>query len=432
MNNTTTTQFGIKKALNKINPKIYKNIISQREEQKIKHLLSNKSHTNLPPKTNKRLNPIQLKKTYRPSGQKTSIDCDISSINNKSNHNTYIIEHKDVYDFLKDLNMEMYFENFIKNGINTQEKILYLNNDNLKLINIPYAHRARLLKKLKEIETIKLMKKNINEKGGLSELKLKKEEKNTKYEEIILPKEEDDIDLNDNEQRDTFTKAIFDYQQTHSKFEDNDDDDNNNNELFTTGIKNMKITQKNKFIDRYSEIPKDNILINIEDNKNKVSQGIGNDEINNDIITKPIEIGEYIENKNIKSKKYDNPTENIFLSPKQFFPLYKPKTLCFNCLHMILQEHCINKFNKPFCSLHCLEIYEKKNVTNCKCCEKKIEIINSIPSTLEEKVYFCSPECIQKVEPNENNLINKSQLMDKNLSPSSSETSENVVDILDM
>ena len=73
--------------------------------------------------------------------------------------------------------MEIYFENFIKNGINTQEKILYLNNDNLKLINIPYAHRARLLKKLKEIETIKLMKKTINEKGGLSELKLKKEEK---------------------------------------------------------------------------------------------------------------------------------------------------------------------------------------------------------------------------------------------------------------
>ena len=427
MNNTTTNQFGIKKSLNKINSKIYKNIKSQREEQKIKHLLSNKSQTNLPPKTSKHLNPIQLKKTYRPSGQKTLIDCDISNINNNS-QNSLKNQHKDVYDFLKDLNMEIYFENFIKNGINTQEKILYLNNDNLKLINIPYAHRARLLKKLKEIETIKLMKKTINEKGGLSELKLKKEEKNTKYEEIIIPKEEDDIDLNENEQGDTFAKAIFDYQQTHSKFEEDNDD----NELFSTGIKNMRITQKKKFINRYSEIPQEKNIINENNNNiNKISQGIGSDDIN-EIPSKPIETGEYIENKNINIKKYDNPTENILVSPKQFFPLNKPKTLCFNCLHMILQEHCINKFKKPFCSLHCLEIYEKKNVTNCKCCEKEIEIINSIPSNIEEKVYFCSPECIQKIEPNENNLINKSQIMDKNISPSSSETSENIVDILDI
>ena len=95
--------------------------------------------------------------------------------------------------------MEVYFDNFIKNGINTEEKILYLNNDNLKLINIPYAHRARFLKKLKEIETLQNMKKNINEKGGLSKLKLKKIEKNSKYEEIIMPKEEDDIELNPQE-----------------------------------------------------------------------------------------------------------------------------------------------------------------------------------------------------------------------------------------
>ena len=70
MNNTTTNQFGIKKSLNKINSKIYKNIKSQREEQKIKHLLSNKSQTNLPPKRRKHLNLIQLKKTYRPFGLK--------------------------------------------------------------------------------------------------------------------------------------------------------------------------------------------------------------------------------------------------------------------------------------------------------------------------------------------------------------------------
>ena len=449
--NNTIGKFGIKKSqLNKINQNIYKNIMSQREEQKIKHMLSNKSHANLPPRTSKQLNPIQLKKTYRPQAQRTVIDCDISSINNNSNNQSNIkTEHKEVYDFLKDLNMEIYFDNFIKNGINSEEKILYLNNDNLKLINIPYAHRARFLKKLKEIETMKMMKKAINEKGGLSKLKLKKNENNTKYEEIIIPKEEDDIEMNDEEQRNTFTQAIFDYQQTHSKFEDYD----NQNELFHTGINNMKIIHKQKIHNRYSDDneknqqlkeisigtsnnDKNKIEINNnqnetnvnkeEENINKKSIGIGEEQINDEGINK-IEVGEYMENDNDnKIIDYKNQTE-----PKQFFPLYKQKTLCYNCLHMILQEHCIKKFEKPFCSLHCLEIFEKKNITNCNCCDKKIEIGNSIPSIFKEKTYYCSPDCLHKKEPNENNIINKSQIMEQNFSPSSSETSENIVDILD-
>ena len=452
--NNTIGKFGIKKSqLNKINQNIYKNIMSQREEQKIKHMLSNKSHANLPPRTSKQLNPIQLKKTYRPQAQRTVIDCDISSINNNSNNQSNIkTEHKEVYDFLKDLNMEIYFDNFIKNGINSEEKILYLNNDNLKLINIPYAHRARFLKKLKEIETMKMMKKAINEKGGLSKLKLKKNENNTKYEEIIIPKEEDDKEINDEEQRNTFTQAIFDYQQTHSKFEDYD----NQNELFHTGINNMKIIHKQKIHNRYSddneknqqfkeisigtsnndkndknkiEINNNQNNINVnkeEENINKKSIGIGEEQINDEGKNK-IEVGEYMENDNDnKIIDYKNQTE-----PKQFFPLYKQKTLCYNCLHMILQEHCIKKFEKPFCSLHCLEIFEKKNITNCNCCDKKIEIGNSIPSIFKEKTYYCSSDCLHKKEPNENNIINKSQIMEQNFSPSSSETSENVVDILD-
>ncbi len=399
-------------------------------------------------KTTRQLNPIQLKKTIRPPSQRTTIDCDTSSVNN----NNLKFEHKEVYEFLKDLNMENYFEQFIKNGINTEEKILYLNNDNLKLINIPYAHRARFLKKLKEIETMQMMKKTITEKGGLSKVKLKKYEKNTKYEEIVLPKEEDDIEIGEEEQRKTFAQAIFDYQKTHSKFENQDIINNpDNNELFSTGINNMKIINKNKKINRYSDIKddintneikngnniNDNKLLNIEgknknekneDNKSKKSEGVGEN-------LEPVEIGEYIENNdnyNLEAKKYNNPTEMIPGGPRVFFPLNKQKTLCYNCLHMILEEHCIQKFKKPFCSLRCLEIFEKKNVTNCNFCGKKTEIINCIPSTLNEKIYYCSPECIQKKEPNENMIINKSQMIEQNFSPTSSETSENAIDILDL
>ena len=99
---------------------------------------------------------------------------------------------------------------------------------------------------------------------------------------------------------------------------------------------------------------------------------------------------------------------------------------------MILEEHSIQKFKKPFCSLHCLEIFEKKNVTSCDNCEKKIEIINSIPSNSKEKVYYCSLECLKKKEPNENSFINKSQVIDpNNISENSSEESGNNIDILD-
>ena len=55
--------------------------------------------------------------------------------------------------------MGEFFDNFINNGIINKEKLFYLNNDNLKLINVPYAHRVRFLQKLKEIENINSMKK---------------------------------------------------------------------------------------------------------------------------------------------------------------------------------------------------------------------------------------------------------------------------------
>ena len=443
--NNTIGKFEIKKTqLSKINQKIYKNIMSQREEQKIKSLLSKTSYINIPPKTSKQqLNPIKLKKAYPPSDKRMIIDCDNSSIND-NNKIQLKNEYKEVYNFLKDLNMEMYFDNFIKFGINSEEKILYLNNDNLKLINVPYAHRARFLKKLKEIETMQMMKKDINEKGGLSKLKLKKNEKNAKYEEIIIPKEEDDIEMNDEEQRDSFAQAIFDYQKSHSKFEDNNND---NDGFFKTGINTMKILHKSKMSNRYSNdieknskfsstffnddnTKKTEIDINKENN-NKKSIGIGEESPKEENIIQ-IEQGEYIESENKINKNNNlNEVELDFSNPKQFFPLNKQKTLCYNCLHMILQEHCINKFDKPFCSLHCLEKYEKQNVTNCNCCDKKIEILNSIPFDVEKKIYYCSPECLKKKEPNENNIINKSQTMEQNFSPTSSETSENPIDILD-
>ena len=110
------------------------------------------------------LNPIQLKKSYNMNPQKL-----MKTMEKKDKEKNVIISmdkgHKEVLLFLQELNMGDYFDNFINNGITNKEKLLYLTNDNLKLINIPYAHRFRILKKLKESKNIENMKRNLNEKG---------------------------------------------------------------------------------------------------------------------------------------------------------------------------------------------------------------------------------------------------------------------------
>ena len=128
--------------------------------------ISNKSGA-----TKQSLNPIQFKKSYNFNTQRQKLH---KTIEKKDKEKDAIISmnkgHKEVLLFLQELNMGEYFENFINNGIISKEKLLYLNNDNLKLINIPYAHRFRILKKLKESKNLENMKKNLNEKGKLSKI----------------------------------------------------------------------------------------------------------------------------------------------------------------------------------------------------------------------------------------------------------------------
>ena len=178
----------------------------------------------------KLLNPVQLKKSFISGANTHRI---LKTIEKKEKGKNIIIsmskDHKEVLLFLQELNMGDYFDNFINNGINTKEKLLYLTNDNLKVLNIQYAHRFRILKKLKESKNLENMKKFL-EKGKLSKIKLKKE--TSKYEEIIMPKEDDDKEVSHEEMRRTFTEAIYDFQKTHTKFtfENNENDDENGNE----------------------------------------------------------------------------------------------------------------------------------------------------------------------------------------------------------
>jgi hypothetical protein len=287
------------------------------------------------------------------------------------------------------LNLEKnYFEIFINNNINTEEKITYLNNDNLKLLNVNYAHRKRILNKINEMTRFK-------KKPGIL--------KNNIYEEILIPKEEDDIEITQEEEKSAFLNAVNEFRKTQ-----NFENIKKNNNI---------ITNKSIAIGDDEIIPNEN-KINSNENNNKI-----------------IETGEYIEN---TYKKTKNPI-SIKMSlqnhskHKQFFPLNKPKTLCYQCLHMILQEHCILKYKKPFCSLHCLDNFEKKNLTICFYCKKKFDIADSYPSFSKKSVYYCSSECLNKSEPNQNVGINTSTVIKEHYqTPSGSDNSEPLVDILDI
>ena len=329
-------------------------------------------------------------------------------------------DHKEVLNFLQELNMGEFFETFINNGIINKEKLFYLNNDNLKLIQIPYAYRLRFLKKLKEIKNLEKMKKSINEKGKLSKIKIKKDKNESKYEEIFIPKEEDDKEISHEEMRKTFTQAIYDFQKTHSKFEF----ENNENEYEYENEINENIN--NTFSGNSSNINSFETKTNSNNNQTSNNE-ISNSKIDSEIQNneeQPIEVGEYIENKNTD--------ENNKI--KELLPLHCKKILCYQCWNVILRKDCLVKYGRPFCSLKCFDLYENINFTKCKTCSKKIRFVDSLPSFNDRKVYYCSLKCLEQIEPERKNWMKKNLVDDDNISVSSSisNVSEKQVDILDL
>jgi hypothetical protein len=385
------------------------------------------------PNSSGKLKPIQLRNVKPPSARNTidrplssklKIDCD-----NHQNDNKKEIEEKKEKDkisnFLKNLDLEKYTDTFFNNGINKEEKIQYLNYENLKLLNIPYVHCKRILSKVKE------MNKKIFSKSEKKNNKLNTSE----YEEIILPKEEDEINENEEEQKNKFNKALNDFKKNHTS-------------LISSEYSKTHYGKFPKFSE--TSIGESDINENESENNKSITVEFGeyveNSNNNDTYITNLNISNNKIENKLIKSKdisistsptkkykdNYNIDTSKPSSNAKQFFPLYKSKTLCYQCLHMILQEHCINKYKKPFCSLHCLDIFENKCLSKCANCSKKIEIIYAIPSINKNQTFYCSNECFNKAEPNGNNKINTSQIIDpQHFRNSSSDSNEPVIDLLD-
>ena len=371
----------------------------------------------IPPKNNGKLKPIQLKKNLRPPSNKNNnerplssklkIDCEKNKTENKKNKS----EKDKIFDFLKDLNLEKYTETFIDNGINTEEKIQYLNYENLKLINIPYIHCKKILSKINEIS-----KKNVNymerKKNELDKLN------DSQYEEIILPKEEDEINENEEEQRNNFNQAIIDFKRNHTEIILENQNSTYNNILTETSEISIeeKNNNNNSLIIEVGEYVvnlnnNETLITNLNNSQNKINKSK-----NISISTSPKKI-----NRNLYKIDTSKPSEDA----RQFFPLNKSKTLCYQCLHMILEDNSIYKYYKPFCSLNCLKNFENKNLSKCSFCGKKIEIIYSIPSNIKNQTFYCSNECFKKSEPNENIIQDNKE---ENLL---SDSNEEIIDLLE-
>ena len=418
-----------KKPQIKIVNNLYNIILKQKEQEEEELQIENNKRypypnpkesiaLTLPINNRQSLNPIQLKKSLRVPTQKSTAIPDKKEKDKKDKDVIVSVNkgHKEVLTFLQELNMGEFFENFINNGIINGEKLFYLNNDNLKLIQIPYAYRLRFLKKLKEIKNIESMKKSINEKGRLSKIKLKRDKNESKYEEIFIPKEEDDKEVSHEEMRKTFTQAIYDFQKTHSKFNFENNENDNEDDI------NENID--NNFSANSSNINSFETKTNT--NNNKTSNEISNSKIDSEIqnTEQPVEIGEYIENKK-------NGQNNKI---KELLPLHCKKILCYQCWNVILRKNTFVKYGKPFCSLKCFDLYENINFTKCKTCLKKIKFIDSLPSYYDRKAYYCSLECLAKLEPERKNWMKKNLVDDDNISVSSSKSnvSERQIDILDL
>lgn len=251
----------------------------------------------------------------------------------------------------------------------------------LKLLNIPYKYRKTILNQIQNQTTTP----NQTQNSFFTN--------NDKYEELLCPAEEDDRVIDDEEQRRTFTQAILDFKI----------------------LNNQKNEKNERYFSEKKETKETPTMIEEEVQPTKEEETV-------------IEKGEYIESTvSNHSSVQINPMSK---GNREYFPLNKTKTLCYQCLHMILQEHCIQKYNKPFCSLHCVDVFETTNITQCNECKKKIEIGTSYPSMKLSSVYYCSVECLNKAEQIEehHDEHNKSTVIP---SPSSSD-SEQVVDILDI
>jgi hypothetical protein len=378
----------------------------------------------LPTNNKQQLNPVKIKNSIRIPTQKSMAIGEKREKKEKKEKEKDVIlsmnkSHKEVLTFLQEINMGEFFDTFINNGIVNKEKLLYLNNDNLKLLKIPYAYRLRFLKKLKEIQNIESMKKAINEKGKLSKIKLKRDKNESKYEEIFIPKEEDDREISNEEMSKTFTQAIYDFQKTHSKFYY--DNNNEENEITEENIDN----NYNTFSGNSSNI--NSIETKTTSNNNVISQEASNSKIDSEIQNNeepPVEVGEYIEFK-------DNDEKN---KVKQLLPLHCKKILCYQCWNVILRKDCIVKYGRPFCSMKCYELYDNINYIKCKNCAKKEKKVNSLPSFNDRNVFYCSLKCLEQIEPERRNWIKKNLIDDDNASVSSSvsNVSEKQVDILDL
>lgn len=247
-----------------------------------------------------------------------------------------VSQQSQVFDFLSNCGMEKYYKSFIDNGIEDIEILLELTEPHLANMNMPLGHRLKILKKIKDLKTLK-PKTNL----------------------IKSPSNHP-----------SFTTQSENESTTPSKTPEND-----SYSMFKEAIEQFKNPS------------------NPTKHKSKTNLKISEDPYKNVRFLEPV-----TEEMLPKGSLYEGTwMTNITQLPKTTdessdigsLKLIKEAKSCWNCYKVVSGENVCRAYEKDFCSDTCVMVYYESRIVKCSCGKEFIKtdgfIVNGI--------WVCSDLC---------------------------------------
>ena len=289
----------------------------------------------------------------------------------------YMEKTKEIFDFLKEINLCRYIDCFLKEGYDLFEEFIELPKDFFEKMEKPFLSKEQQEKLYNKLSIFKNKK---NDEIG--------KEKNNKSGKLLSKTQQN---FSKNKQKSN--NKIPNLKENINKKENIIKDNNNINDT-------SPIIAKNEFLNTNIDIAE--LEKQREEEFKKAVNEWRNNKISNDLISKP---------KN--DQEANAPVNNTSLlvnSPNDI-------VCCWNCFKPIKKENSSEKVyqnkldssilfeNKNFCNLKCIKEYEKKKKTIFVCfhCNKVFDLFQGFVAHDGEK--FCSTKCKDNFIEIENSIL---------------------------
>ena len=384
-------------------------LVKDEKNNKNKKYELTKSHNNMNNEN------IILKKKYKIDCDKTVKETDEEKDNeylnglDKDIKNFYMEKCGEIFNFLKEIHLCRYIDEFLRRGLDLYEEFIEIKEDFFKKMNQPFLNDKQQKKFFTKLHEIKINNKQIN---------------------LLNNQHQSDEIINQN--------VIHNKQNAPKKIE-------NNNDIKTSPINDININQLISKAQKLSEI---NIQTSPQNKNQKIIKDTSSKISPEDLMYRTSNDIEFIEqkrteefkkavekwrNNNINSRPNTSHlsvnnkiTSEIGININQ--PLkQKIMSYCWNCYKKFIKEegvskeytnnfHLNEKYNtKNFCSLKCNKDYEKKQRSQFMCfeCKKMCNLMNGFIAFEGNK--FCSNNCKNKfIEEEKKNFNNQKKKNKKN------------------